>query len=666
VRVLEKVKALIARFMKEIEDSRSFIELEQMEDVVEEGEVDEARLPQVHNLENASLKIEDFMDLMDGENTTSLELTDVIAKSEKLTTNNDPKKLAESPETSLNSIPKEKVFDSFVDRIFHTNVRDDVKPEDDISVEYEEENRELLIKSTTFTSRKKEDKDISVLDMGSITRIPLLLEDNEDDDEEITVQYRSLPKNVQKHNSKNFVMVPKYKKKKVGSSNFSLNIEHEIPDESQFMALGYDSKNRKSKHYRYVLGKELEHTVYMGARQFQSIPVFRGKQVLGKESFLQRLLSGFSDPTFKNVGTFKGVVDIISKQDLDELNELGLEKEGINLNIATKEDTWKNITPLELDLMKKSYVMVRVYVIDSEIYDSYDMGSQSDPYLRLTLGKNVIDEKNNFIEDRDNPRFMKMYELKTTFPGDSHLYIEVWDKDAIKSDELIGCTRIDIENRYYDNKWRDLEHIPIETRRLYHPSSKQEKGIIRMWVEIFETLDTKAPSIKKSQLPKSKTMLPEPPKSPLVWDITPRPVTELEIRVVVWETTDVPMADIEDTVDIYVTCSLPALPDIPEQKTDTHFRSQTGFVGSADTGVFQLENEVRPQDRRVRQEGPAADVSQDLGQRPHQVQRVLVRNHHRPLQARLRVDRVRSTQQGRLRSARCSAPKETTRAKRSS
>ena len=595
--------------MKEIEDSRSFIELEQMEDVVEEGEVDEARLPQVHNLENASLKIEDFMDLMDGENTTSLELTDVIAKSEKLTTNNDPKKLAESPETSLNSIPKEKVFDSFVDRIFHTNVRDDVKPEDDISVEYEEENRELLIKSTTFTSRKKEDKDISVLDMGSITRIPLLLEDNEDDDEEITVQYRSLPKNVQKHNSKNFVMVPKYKKKKVGSSNFSLNIEHEIPDESQFMALGYDSKNRKSKHYRYVLGKELEHTVYMGARQFQSIPVFRGKQVLGKESFLQRLLSGFSDPTFKNVGTFKGVVDIISKQDLDELNELGLEKEGINLNIATKEDTWKNITPLELDLMKKSYVMVRVYVIDSEIYDSYDMGSQSDPYLRLTLGKNVIDEKNNFIEDRDNPRFMKMYELKTTFPGDSHLYIEVWDKDAIKSDELIGCTRIDIENRYYDNKWRDLEHIPIETRRLYHPSSKQEKGIIRMWVEIFETLDTKAPSIKKSQLPKSKTMLPEPPKSPLVWDITPRPVTELEIRVVVWETTDVPMADIEDTVDIYVTCSLPALPDIPEQKTDTHFRSQTGFVGSADTGVFQLENEVRPQDRRVRQEGPAADVS---------------------------------------------------------
>lgn len=580
VRVLEKTKALIARFLKEIEDSRSFIELEQLEEAVEEG--DEAAPAHLQNIENASLKIEDFIDLMDGEQSGSLELTDVIAKAEKLATNNDPKKQAQSPETSLNSIPKDKAFDSFVDRIFHNKVRDEAKPEDDISVEYEEENRELLIKSTTFTTKKKDDKDISLLDMGSITRIPLLLEENQDEDEEVTVQFRSLPKNVQRHNSKNFVMIPKYKKKKVGNSNYSINIEYEIPDESQFMVLGYDSKNKKSKHYRYVLGKELEHTVYMGARQFQSIPVFRGRQVLGKESFLQRLLSGFADPTFKNVGTFKGVVDIISKQDLDDLNELGLDKEGINLNVATKEDTWKNITPLELDLMKKSYVMVRVYVIDAEIYDSYDMGSESDPYLRLTLGKNIIDEKNNYIEDRDNPRFMRMYELKTTFPGDSHLFIEVWDKDAIKSDELIGCTRIDIENRYYDSKWRELEHIPIETRRLYHPSSKQEKGIVRLWVEIFETLDTKAPSIKKSQLTKSKSMLPEPPKSPQLWDITPRPPTQLEIRVVVWETTDVPMADIEDTVDIYVTCSLPALPDIAEQKTDTHFRSQTGFVGGVD------------------------------------------------------------------------------------
>lgn len=38
------------------------------------------------------------------------------------------------------------------------------------------------------------------------------------------------------------------------------------------------------------------------------------------------------------------------------------------------------------------------------------------------------------------------------------------------------------------------------------------------------------------------------------------------------------MADFEDTVDIYVSAGLPGLPGSPEKKTDTHFRSQTGFV----------------------------------------------------------------------------------------
>ena len=575
MRVLEKTRALIARFLKEIEESRSFVELEELENVYEgdEGEMEEKKPSHLIHLDNESLKIEDFIDLMNGDQPISLAIKDVLDNTGKVGSNTDP---GPNSAPKLDKILKvaeskgEDVFSTLVDNIFHEKAGD-LKPEDDISVDYEEENKEMLIKSTTIKPKSPE-KMGGFMDMSNIARIPLL---SDDEDEEVSVSYRSLPKNVQRHNSKNFVMVPKYKKKKIGSSNFTLNVEYEIPDPDQFVALGYDSKNGKNKHYRYNLGVELENSVYMGARQFQNIQINRGRQVLGKESFLQRLLSGFNDPTFKNVGTFKGVVDIISKNDLDALNELGLEKEGIKINIPTQEETWKNITPLELDLMKKSYVMVRVYVIDAEIYDSYDIGSESDPYLKLTLGKSEINENNNFIDNKDCPKFLKMYELKTTFPGDSHLFVEIWDKDVIKSDELIGCTRIDIENRYYDSKWRELEHAPVETRKLYHPSSKQEKGVVRLWVEIFETMDTKTKSILKNE---ATGAFVELPRSAKLWDISPRPTTEVELRVVVWETTDVPMADIEDTVDIYVTCGLPAFAEISERKTDTHFRSQTGFV----------------------------------------------------------------------------------------
>ena len=53
-------------------------------------------------------------------------------------------------------------------------------------------------------------------------------------------------------------------------------------------------------------------------------------------------------------------------------------------------------------------------------------------------------------------------------PGPSELILEVWDYDTLFSDDLIGRTVIDIEDRY-DSKWLNLEHKPIEVHPFYYP-----------------------------------------------------------------------------------------------------------------------------------------------------------------------------------------------------
>lgn len=67
-----------------------------------------------------------------------------------------------------------------------------------------------------------------------------------------------------------------------------------------------------------------------------------------------------------------------------------------------------------------------------------------------------------------------LFEIEASFPQDYMLEIQVWDFDATTADDLIGVTRIDIENRFYSrhrahcgiantysnagyNAWRDCE-----------------------------------------------------------------------------------------------------------------------------------------------------------------------------------------------------------------
>jgi len=204
-------------------------------------------------------------------------------------------------------------------------------------------------------------------------------------------------------------------------------------------------------------------------------------------------------------------------------------------------------------LMSKTKCLCRVYMIEGFDFAQRDIGSPSDPYLKMICGKKVYDEQKNYQLDEPCPKFHKAYDFEVEFPGAPPLDIHAYDYDDLFGDELIGSTSIDLDDRYFSAEWQSVTSKPIEYRQLYHPSSTVSQGVVKMWVEIFPT---------------NKGGVDAP-----VLDITPRPIKDYEVRVVVWGTKDLAMMDVEGTSDAYVRCFFDTK---DARETDTHFRCQDG------------------------------------------------------------------------------------------
>ncbi|KAL2304943.1 hypothetical protein Nmel_006910 [Mimus melanotis] len=63
-----------------------------------------------------------------------------------------------------------------------------------------------------------------------------------------------------------------------------------------------------------------------------------------------------------------------------------------------------------------------------------DINGKADPYIAIKLGKTDIKDKENYISKQLNP---------------SMLTVAVYDWDLVGTDDLIGETKIDLENRFY-------------------------------------------------------------------------------------------------------------------------------------------------------------------------------------------------------------------------
>ncbi|XP_053314602.1 otoferlin isoform X2 [Spea bombifrons] len=133
-------------------------------------------------------------------------------------------------------------------------------------------------------------------------------------------------------------------------------------------------------------------------------------------------------------------------------------------------------------------VLVRVYVVRATDLHPADINGKADPYVVIKLGKTEIKDKENYISKQLNPVFGKSFDIEATFPMESMLTVAVYDWDLVGTDDLIGETKIDLENRYYSkhratcgisqtyaihgyNMWRD----PMKPTQILSKLSKEGK-----------------------------------------------------------------------------------------------------------------------------------------------------------------------------------------------
>ncbi|XP_070555288.1 otoferlin-like isoform X9 [Ptychodera flava] len=180
-------------------------------------------------------------------------------------------------------------------------------------------------------------------------------------------------------------------------------------------------------------------TIYPG--ELEQVPEFNGFREWLHTFELYRGKNtgeGAEDNESRVVGKFKGSMMVYKwplPDDIEDVTPFGTDPQfGFFQNLPNND-------PI--------HVLVRVYIVKAIDLHPADMNGKADPYLVLLLGKNKVNDKENYISKQLNPTFGKCFEFEATFPQESMLTVQIYDWDLVGVDDLIGESKIDLENRYY-------------------------------------------------------------------------------------------------------------------------------------------------------------------------------------------------------------------------
>ncbi|XP_032758323.1 fer-1-like protein 4 [Rattus rattus] len=96
-------------------------------------------------------------------------------------------------------------------------------------------------------------------------------------------------------------------------------------------------------------------------------------------------------------------------------------------------------------------LLVRVYIVKATNLAPADPNGKADPYVVVSAGKEQQDTKERYIPKQLNPIFGEVLELSVSLPAEPELTVAIFDHDLVGSDDLIGETHIDLENRFYSH-----------------------------------------------------------------------------------------------------------------------------------------------------------------------------------------------------------------------
>nr|XP_046257071.1 myoferlin [Scatophagus argus] len=247
--------------------------------------------------------------------------------------------------------------------------------------------------------------------------------------------------------------------------------------------------------------------------------------------------------------------------------------------------------------------LVRIYVVRCIDLQPKDTNGMCDPYIRISLGRKTLDDRDNYRPNTLNPEFGRMFELSCFIPQDKDMKIAVYDYDLLSRDEKVGETVIDLENRLLSrfrsccglpqtycvsgiNQWRDqlkpsqiLQHVAklrgvpapriegdgsslsfsgklynlqdFEANTVIHPHLGpanerlalhvlRSQGLVPEHVETRTLCSSHQPNLSQGKIQMWVDIFPKSLGLPgPPCDITPRKAAKYFLRAVIWNTTDV-------------------------------------------------------------------------------------------------------------------------------
>ncbi|XP_045925077.1 myoferlin-like [Micropterus dolomieu] len=247
--------------------------------------------------------------------------------------------------------------------------------------------------------------------------------------------------------------------------------------------------------------------------------------------------------------------------------------------------------------------LVRIYVVRGIDLQPKDNNGSCDPYIKISLGRNTIDDRDHYLPNTINPVFGRMFEMTCFLPQDKDLKISVYDYDLLTRDEKVGETVIDLENRFLSrynsycglpqtycisgiNQWRDqlkpsqilenlarlkglskpisedngtslsfngkdytLDHFENNKEIHQHMGLPYERlclhvlrkqGLVPEHVETRTLYSTFQPNLSQGSLQMWVDVFPKSIGPPgPPFEITPRKAKKYFLRAVIWNTTDV-------------------------------------------------------------------------------------------------------------------------------
>uniref|UniRef100_W5MHL5 Fer-1 like family member 4 n=1 Tax=Lepisosteus oculatus TaxID=7918 RepID=W5MHL5_LEPOC len=224
-----------------------------------------------------------------------------------------------------------------------------------------------------------------------------------------------------------------------------------------------------------------------------TFPIFKGKANCENEE---------EDEEERTMGKYKGsfLIYPISKEDEDAECQI---TKGIPKNVPIK-------------------VLVRVYMVKATNLAPTDPNGKADPYVVVKVGQQHLDSKERYIPKQLNPVFGEVFELTVSFPLETELTLAVFDHDLVGSDDMIGETRIDLENRFYSwhragcglalyydkegyNQWRDSKKpsaiLADLCRKNGIPSPEYRESEVKVLNKIFKVPNEAFPEelVKKNK-----------------------------------------------------------------------------------------------------------------------------------------------------------------------